>query len=379
MRTRRFIISLLLTAAPWSALAQSAPRTIPPDSMWRLVWIVGRDDTEGTFVEPRHVVVSGSLVVVLDMGTREVRGFDAAKGRPRFVLVARGEGPGEFRRPAKLAAIPNGFAVLDHATARLTGFDRSGRYQWDLNIPEVFNVTGICISKRNTVFVSYARRDSSIVQYDTSGRRLGSLQLPWTVARATTVSFAHESRVSAPNAAGDCVVAPMFGREWAVFSTGESPRARVFLYREAGKEPIMQSTTRTLERTGSSLLKEQTNTTNTDPIANGAIVRGDTSIVLTYNSRRQSFSLLDFYVGDRGRYAYSRNLPVSFTSLAVDSNGTYYGTLITAKEQALVAMRPERLPATTRTKGTATPGPSRPAGTPGRRPAPAPAPPPTRH
>jgi hypothetical protein len=379
MFLRHPIATFLLIAGPLTASAQKVSRSIPPDSMWRLAWMVGRDSTEGTFVEPRHVVVSGALVVVLDMGTREVKGFETSTGKAQFTLTARGEGPGEFRRPAKLVATPDGFGVLDHATARLTGYDRSGRYRWDLTIPEIFAVTGACVTPQYRVFVSYARRDSSIVQFDTTGRRLSYIRLPWSVPRPSPVAFAHESRLSAATTSGDCVVAPMFGREWATFTTGVSPRGRVHGYREPGQEPVMKTTSQTLDRSRTKVIIQQTNTTETDPVASGAMTRGDTAVILSYNTKRRSNSLLDYYLASSGRYLYSRNLPMSFTSVAVDSNGTYYATVITEKEQALIAMRPERLPATAPAKGAATPVPSRRAGTPGRPPAPAPAPPPARH
>lgn len=381
MRLRLIAILLLALGVSSTATSQSAPRAavraIPPDSMWRLTWIVGRDKSEGTFVEPRHVVVTGSLVVVLDMGTREVRGFDTRDGSAKFVLLPRGEGPGEFKRPAKLAATPDGFAVLDHATARLTSFDRAGRARWDFNVPEVFGVTGICVTEQRSVYLTYARRDSSVVRFDTTGRRSGTLRLPWTVPRPTPLTFAHEARTSAVNANGDCAVVPLFGREWALFSTGGQPRARVFSYREPGKEPIMRTSTRTLERTRANVVKEQINSTNTDPVANGVMMRNDTVVIVTRNARKRSYSLLDYYHAGSGRYLHSRNLPMTFTSLAIDESGTYFGTVITEKEQALIAMRPERLPATTPSKDTAKPTAPRPPKTPARPPAHAPAPPPT--
>ena len=132
LRRSAFLVTLLLSNA---ASAQVAPRhdgrTFAADSFWIRKWLRGGSKEADLLTEPRQVIVAGNTVVVLDEGTREVFAFDIANGQTRLNMKALGEGPGEFRRPARIVQTATGFAVLDHATARLTAFDSLGRMQWD--------------------------------------------------------------------------------------------------------------------------------------------------------------------------------------------------------------------------------------------------------
>jgi hypothetical protein len=288
-------------------------------------------------------VATGTLIVVLDQGTRELRGFDAATGRARFVLLARGTGPGEFQRPAMLVALPNGFAILDHATSRVTAFDAAGRARWNVPIPLALQASGVCVAPQARVVVSYRRRDSSVVTLDSSGRVVQREQVPWRVARPTTLDFAHEAAMAGPLATGRCVVAPLFGSEWALVAAGpEAPT--VHRYIEPGPEPVVTSSRRVLNRTSEHVVIEQTNASQTPTVAYGVLVRGDTIIVQAAMTRRAPRRILDYYDGRSGRYLHSRILPVLATSLAIDASGTFFATRIGDEHQELIAMRPVRAP-----------------------------------
>lgn len=378
----RLAVRLLLAAWPLCALTASTPlgaqvtRTFAADSLWRRLWVVGIDSTADTFIEPRHVAAGRDLVTVLDVGTRELRSFDPKTGAARFVITSRGTGPGEFKRPALIAATPSGVAVLDHATSRLTAFTSTGKLAWDAQVQNVFAISGMCIPDDRRVLLKLQRRDSSIVEIDTSGRRIRTLHVSWPVRLRDEAGFVHESRVAGPSMDGSCLVAPIFGKHWASVSTATASTPRVHAYREPGADPIMKQSERVLDRSFSKIVVEQLETTDASPIASAIMVRRDTAIVYAAVTRTFSQRTLDYYHLPSGRYLYSRKLPFIVNALTIGDDGTFYGTLIGEKEQALIAMRPERLPTAAPAKGAATPAPTRRAGTPGRPPAPAPARPP---
>ncbi|MCE2901191.1 MAG: hypothetical protein ACK6DP_16635 [Gemmatimonas sp.] len=370
------LLLLTLLLAPCAASAQPL-RTFAPDSLWRRLWVVGVDSTADTFVEPRRVVANREVVTVLDLGSREVRAFDPNTGAARFTLLPKGVGPGEFRKPSLIAATQTGVAVLDQAASRLTAYTSRGVPAWDAPVPNAFDIGGLCIPDPRRFMLQYRRRDSSLVEFDTSGRHLRVHRIPWTAPRPAEVGFAHEAHVSGPSASGRCLVAPIFGREWASVATAAGQRDFVHAYREAGSEPVMKTSEKILDRSWDKVIVETTNTTDKPPIAQGALVHRDTAIVYAWRTQQFPYRTLDYYEITTGRYLFSRKLPFLVQSLAIGDDGTFFATIITEKEQALIAMRPERLPATTRpAKGGTTPALPRRAGTPGRPPAPVPAPPP---
>jgi hypothetical protein len=336
------LTGLLLTLSS-SLSAQLSVRRLAPDSLWRRVWLVGADQHSELFVEPRQVVVSRDAVVVLDMGTREVRSFDAKSGEPRLVMPARGLGPGEFKRPAALIATPSGFAIVDHAAARLTAFSRKGQPEWDFVVPDVFAASDVCLRDAGRVLVSYRRRDSSLVEFDTAGRRLATRTVPWNVKRRTPVPFAHESHLSVGTSTGECALVPLYGREWALVGGPAAAAPRVLPYIEAGDEPVMQTSEKVVERSLSRVVIQGLETTETNSIVKAALVHGDTAILVGAHSREFPHRLLDYYDIRTGKYLYSRKLPFTVIALAIGTDGTFFATIIDAKVQALVAMRPERV------------------------------------
>lgn len=336
------VLSVVLPHAV-AAQATAPARRFVADSVWRVVWTAGTSANSETFVEPRQVVASGDAVFVLDMGTREVRGFDQRTGGQRLLMAARGVGPGEFKRPAKLVATPTGFAVLDYAAARLTGFTTQGKAEWDIVIPDAFGVADFCVRDRGRVLADYRRRDSSLVEFDTTGRRTSVRRIPWSVPRAAPAGFAHEAFFSPSSSSGACVLAGFFGREWAVIDGPLGAGARVLRYVEAGLEPAVQERDVVKDRTLSKIAVTTTQTSTTEGIVKGAMVRGDTVILLGAQTKAFPHRLLDYYDLKTGRYLVSRRLPFAAIALTIAGDGTFYATVIDAKTQALIAMRPERV------------------------------------
>lgn len=338
---RRWLAFALLAGVSEPVDAQPV-RRFPADTFWRRLWTAGSKD-DGLFVEPRAVVVHQDRVTVLDRGTREVLSFDRRTGRSLLRLTARGSGPGEFKRPAHLVTTGDGFAVVDHANMRLSSFDAQGRMRWDIIIPEIFRVSDLCFLSPTRVLVHYKRRDSSMVVFDSAGRRLSVRSIPWTAARPSTMTFLHEAFMSPVTADGSCALVSYFGAEWAMIP-GDAAGRRMAIHRyiEPGAEPVVIRNETPMSPTDP-MPKVVPEVTETPPIAKGVLLRRDTVIVMGARTRSDPHRLLDYYERATGRYLYSRRLPFPLVALAIDDDGTFFGAVIEENIQALVAFRPERL------------------------------------
>jgi hypothetical protein len=342
IRLPQLIGLLALVGSAFSAAPAQVVRRFPADTFWRRIWTAGAKD-DGLFVEPRFVVVNQERVTVLDQGTREVQAFDRRTGRPLLRLKARGSGPGEFKRPAHLVSTGDGFAIADHANSRLTSFDADGRLRWDIVIPEIFRAADFCFVSPTRVLVQFKRRDSSVVVFDSAGRRLSVRSVPWSVPRPSTMSFLHVAHLSPLTPDGACVLAPYFGAEWAVVPADAASGKRIAVHRyvEPGGEPVVIRE-ETPIGPNDPIPKAVPEVTETPPIAKGALLHGDTIIVVGARTKLDAHRLLDYYDRD-GRYLYSRRLPFPLVSLAIDRDGTFFGSVIEENLQAVIAFRPERL------------------------------------
>ncbi|MBY0490845.1 MAG: hypothetical protein K2R93_13470 [Gemmatimonadaceae bacterium] len=343
MPSSRFRLRIALAGLLVPALCTAqAARTFATDSLWRRVFSIGAEKESETFVEPRQIVVTSGLVAVLDLGTREVRGFDARTGRPRFVLKATGNGPGEFKRPSLLLPTPWGFAVVDQSTARLTGYRATGSMHWDIILPDLFRVSHACVRPDGRILVAYERSDSALVVLDTAGRRVSTFNADWRPARHATESFAHRAFLSAADGSGACALVRFFGADWALVRPDTRAVAMHPLI-ERGPEPVVKVVERVRERTLTQVIIEAPQTSESRPIARGIAIRGDTVLIFGSETARDAFRLVDYYDRLSGRYLYSRRLPLVLHAVTVGDDGTFYGTVIAENTQALVAFRPERL------------------------------------
>lgn len=321
-------------------------RRQPSDSLWTRVWIAGADTTAAElFIEPRQLAVTTDLVTVLDLGTREVRALDAKTGATRFVLHPAGDGPGEFRRPAMLATTPTGFAVLDHANARLSAFDRAGRVRWSTPMRDVFTMNGLCIGTSGRIVSTHTRRDSSVVESDSSGRVRTVRSVPWQQLVRGAAGFAYSHVTS--NAASDrCVMAPLFGSEWAVVPIVGAPRRFALL--EPGAQPVVTVSTTVLERSMTRVVQSENQQSTTAQSSRGALLIGDTAIVYAAHTTSSPLLWLDYYLASTGDYLYSRKLPFIVIALAIGGDGTFYATRIGESRSVVIAMRPAAKESTAR-------------------------------
>lgn len=303
--------------------------------------MVGGDAAPDKLVEPRQLAYTRDALIVLDVGTREVHALDARTGIERFLLKATGQGPGEFKRPSMLAATPSGFAVLDQANARLTAFDRSGRSQWTAVIADVFAMEGLCVRPGNRIVTTLKRRDSSVVEYDSTGRRTAVRSIPWKELLLGGVGFAYSHMTSAASPNGTCLTAPLFGSEWAVIAA--SGDARVMRLLEPGAQPAVAVSNRVLERTPLHEVRQQVQQSDTPQASRGVMIVGDTAIVYAAHTRTFPLQWLDYYLASTGEYLYSRKLPAIADAITIGTDGMMYVGVIGANSSAVLALKPVTL------------------------------------
>jgi len=315
--------------------SERTPRRWAADSFWTRTWFRGAAKDPELFTEPRQVVVAGDLVVVLDLGLREVSAFDASTGATRLQLAARGEGPGEFRRPAQLAAALGGFAVLDHATSRLSVFDARGRFTWDTPILNAGGAEGLCVQRDGRIVVKHPGSKDALMTFDSTGRTISKRSLPWPdpgIKPAAMSAF-----VAGPDALGNCMFARRFGSEWLlVRSDGKLARLP---YVSQHPEATVAVKTGPKKRIGDEATFTRTEFTSNDAAVSSVMLLGDTMIVRGGPAERDGYRILDYYLLPSGRYVHSRRLPSVFIATAVAPGGAFFGTTINEESGALVAFR----------------------------------------
>lgn len=334
-------VILLACALPLPLLAQSktvpnGKRTFAADSFWVREWVRGNSKEPDLLTEPRHVVAAHGIVVVLDDGTREITAFDARTGQSRFNLQAKGEGPGEFRRPLLIAATQSGFAVVDQATSRVTAFDSLGRLQWNAPLLDAVSSNGICVLRRGLLISKTSGAIGSILLSDTTGRLLSRRTLDERGRKADDLAWS--THVTGPDASDNCVFARQYGANWYVVSPS-GPLA-MHTYIEAGSEPAVNTKQAKKGKVSGKQIVEVTHTTDADPIASNAMLLGDTLIVRATGSGRNQYRLLDYYVISSGAYLYSRRLPLAPNAVTVGPNGTFYALGIGEESAGIWALKP---------------------------------------
>jgi len=346
MTITRLLVLLAAASLPVHATAQSrstAPataRSFRADSFWVQHWVRGGEDEDDLLIEPRAIAVAGSVITVLDLGSREVLGLDLTSGKTLFTKAARGAGPGEFKRPAMLVRAPQQFGVLDHETARLSMFSSSGSLVWDAPVANIFDVESACALSGARVMLKTRGFEQSLSILDSTGKHMGTYSVPRTDPKAEMPPFTEAAALAGPMRGDHCAVVPMFGARWFVVDARGAITARAYV--EPGETPVIQVASTLLEKQGRGGILRATQTTTTSPIASGALHRGDTLIVIGGKSPKDQGRVLDYYAVHDGRYVYSRRLPMSFTSLTIAPNGVLFGTVIGPDWSAVVALEPSR-------------------------------------
>jgi hypothetical protein len=352
-------------------------RTFAADSAWERLWIAGIDDTQGIFSEPRQIIAHRSHVVVLDAATREVRVLDLRTGSVKLTMVAQGVGPGEFKRPAKLIKSPEGFAVLDHESGRLSNFTLEGALQWDFSVPDLFEVSSLCIPDRHTVAAYYSRSRDNVIHFDTAGNKLSQSSVPWAYPRTDMEAHANPSFASNVSSTMGCALSPVYGEQWAVLPAQASDSPNVYPFHEPGLEPVFEVSERVLGQANGKVAVELIQRTDAPVVAQGVQAIHDTVVINAWTTKQFPRRILDYHHLPSGRYLYSRVLPFVVNGFAIAPDGTFIVSHIGDTDQIVMAMRPVARPNSSNKSGQAGPATATPpAGTPARPPAPARARPP---
>lgn len=318
-------------------------RRFRADSFLIREWLRGGTKEPERFVEPRQLVVAGEQLIVLDMGTREVSALDAKTGAARFSLAARGEGPGEFKRPALLLARGAEFGVIDQATARLTMFSGRGTYVGDTPMTDAGMLEGGCLLSAGRVLTKVAGTDNALRLVDSTGSVRLQRSLPSSSNAQDHSALMASADVAGPLANGACAIVPRYGAVWYSIVPGGMPVPHPYV--EAGVSSLPRAESKTLEKDWRSETRTVTEISNIPPIARGALTIGDTLIVQAGATKRFPFLLLDYYHLPSGRYVYSRRMFASFSALTIGPDGWFYGALIGDENAAVLAFTPAtRLP-----------------------------------
>lgn len=339
----------VMLAAPWSSHAQSVSvkrsgtdgspkRRFAADSFWVRQWERGGPTEDDLLIEPRATKVSGDLVVVLDLGTRDVMGFDANTGQTRFVKAARGTGPGEFKRPHALLRSASGFGVLDAETARISVFSTNGALQWDATVPGAAFAEALCAPSASRVLVKRSGKVDALLLVDSTGKQLATYSLPINVPE--DASFAASATLAGPTSDG-CIVVPLFGGKW--FALGAKGVIAYPLV-DPGPEPTIKAKDKVLAREGRDKTISRVEMVSESPVSHVAMVRGDTLIIKATPTKPPLVDIFDYYLLPSGRYVHSRRAFGGGSSMDVGSNGVFYATIITRNDSRLVAMKPSRSP-----------------------------------
>ena len=296
------------------------PRRLPTDSEWRTAWQALSDSLDDRFVEVRQLIMAGPVAVALDMGTREVNGIDPATGAERFVLTARGLGPGEFSRPRHLVTTPDGFAVWDAAASRLTAFAPNGAPLWNTTLTIGTSFSGLCVTSGRLIHVITNRHDSSVVTFNAAGRLVATRSIRWATLPPKLPSYAYVGTVSGNAAGTHCAFAPRFGGEWAVIpATGP---IRIAPLIAPGPPPEVQSREVSREKSLRGPTVIITREESTTPPASAHLAwRGDTVFILAAQPAHSPQKILDAYDSRTGAYLHSRLLPTVALNIALSPSG----------------------------------------------------------
>ncbi len=341
LRNRTAALATVIVASTFNATAlpaQQPPsiRRFHADSFYIREWVRGGSKEPDLLVEPRQLAVTQSVVVALDLGTREIHALDLKTGAKRFVLKATGEGPGEFKRPVHIATTSQLVGVLDAVTSRVTIYSDSGRYLWTTRVADGPMVETMCLLPRGVIRVKYLGAVNAIATIDSSGKTLSRTSLPVAAALQKGPSFANSAYIADGCVGESMAIAPFFGGSW--YSVAANGAARRFPYVEGGAEAVVATKQRRLERTTSHVTTQITMTTEVSPIARGAMQRGDTVMIEAGATKLHPHQLLDYYRASDGAYLYSRQLPFIPTALTIAANGRIFAASIGSETSLIVSL-----------------------------------------
>ncbi len=334
--TAVLLASTVCVAARVHAQRGATNRQFRADSFYIREWVRGGSKEPDLLVEPREIATTQHVVVVLDLGTREVHALDLETGATRFVLKASGEGPGEFRQPIRIATTLQLIGVLDAATSRLTIFSDAGRFLWTTPIASGAAVESMCLLPRGVLRVKYMGAENAIATIDSSGTVLSRTSLPVRRELLNAPSFANSAFIADGCTNTAMAVAPFFGGVW--YSVAPNGSAKQFPYREAGREAVVTTKLKRRERVGSNQIVQFSMTTDVDPITRGAQQHGDTIIIEAGITKRVPSALLDYYRAATGEYLYSRRLPFTPNGLVFSAGGQLYLSTIGTETSAIVRL-----------------------------------------
>jgi len=221
---------LLLVALVAPALAAQGAGPLRLDRITSYGWADIADSTRPLSVNDRRLQagelgsVSGAVegrngeVFVLDGVNKKVAVFDR-NGSYLRAFGGAGEGPGEFRRPARIANGPDGsIYVFDPQLKRITQFDADGKPLTQVTLATVPNPSAFTIANQRAWFVRLLiGRGSPVLAVDLATGRVVDSFPPLTEPEVAISGFGAPGSI-ASNSAGHIIYAgpfPVTLRIWA--------------------------------------------------------------------------------------------------------------------------------------------------------------------
>jgi hypothetical protein len=335
------IVPLVASALPSESLAQKASnqtRRFAADSFWNVQWKRGYEKEPDLVVEPRELSTVGDRLLVLDAGTREVLILDASTGKSIRRFEARGNGPGEFKRPVSLTPLSNGFAILDQSVNRLSALSFDGKLLWDVQSP---SFTAAACAHSPTQLTWKARgAKNAIVVMDTAGRTLLRASIPWPDLPGQDMGT--NAAVAGPSSGGACVFARTHGPGFVIRQPNGVLTTHQYI--EPTPEPRIEVKRQTVERSGDQSIVQETQVFNGVGSAMKAMIVRDTLIVQFSGSTAFKYRMLDYYHLPSGRYIHSRKLRAPAVAVTAGANGAFYLSEMLEEYSGIVAIRPSRTP-----------------------------------
>jgi hypothetical protein len=146
--------------------------------------IGGPDGDEGLLLHPRGYTEGGLAVdardgrlFVLDNGNFRVLAFDAASGAHLFRVGQQGEGPGELRRPTRIAIAGDQLVIVDSTAPKLSYWSLDGEHVRDVSAQAVRLAQYIAGFSDSSLVVRIPERDGDdrklvLARIDAEGEEL---------------------------------------------------------------------------------------------------------------------------------------------------------------------------------------------------------------
>jgi hypothetical protein len=295
------VAGVLVAAGCADAARDTAPRErrildVAIDTVW------SRGGVSDTVIElPLHMRADGDLLLIADGARRGVAALRTADGSTVWTAGRRGEGPGEFQRPAIIETHPDGrILVADTEVGRITALDRTGAWAGEFPLEDA-QVSGMCALADGSVVVAAVTEGENIALLEADGRVLAKHVVPWPELQSAS-QLARQLVLATPADRAGCVVALSLGRGLGSFAGGRFAWTRDYIEPVAAPEVAVRESGTDADRSRVQALRRPTLSTR-------AIAASEDHVYVVFEgSTADAGRVVDVYTL-AGAYDHSFRLP----------------------------------------------------------------------